>query len=179
MNLNLKRPCRDCPFKNDVSYQRGWLGAQRSKEIINTLFVRDGTFACHKTIGGHESKQQHCAGAMILMERQGKANQYMRIMERVGMYDRNALDMNTPVFDTPEQFVAWHSGSEVITEYQERQRRRQEDEANAISEELELQSPANSQDWKAAKNAQMEQLLTKLESQGIKRQPITLGIAES
>ena len=95
------------------------------------------------------------------------------------MYDRNALDMNTPVFDTPEQFVAWHSGSEVITEYQERQRRRQEDEANAISEELEPQSPANSQDWKAAKNAQMEQLLTKLESQGIKRQPITLGIAES
>ena len=71
-----------------------------------------GEFPCHETIdysgddsddGGSYQQtgdESHCAGALILLEKEERSSQMMRIMERLGMYDRNKLDMNAAVFDT-------------------------------------------------------------------------------
>lgn len=114
MNFDLIRPCEKCPFRTDCL--KGWLGRRRAQEIADALFARDQTFACHETTR-HDDEgemiphdgEQHCAGAMILMERKGRANQLMRIAERIGIYDRQRLDMAAPVFKTAAAFVRHHA----------------------------------------------------------------------
>lgn len=73
-----------------------------------------GTFACHKTTkpseyDDHEmvttDKSEHCAGVLILLEKIEQPNQMMRIAERLGMYDRTKLEMDSPVFDDPDDFI--------------------------------------------------------------------------
>lgn len=113
MKFDLTEPCVECPFRNDL---RVYLRPERVKEIIDCLFVRDGTFSCHKTNqtlvtveGDLETVEtrnsQHCAGAMIFLEKQGRANQLMRISERLGFYDRRKLDMAAPIFDTGDEMI--------------------------------------------------------------------------
>ncbi|WP_020397108.1 DUF6283 family protein [Thiolinea disciformis] len=115
MQFNLKRPCANCPFRNDKPDQQGWLGALRAADIIVAITAQQGTFSCHKTtdIGDEgeviETKNtQHCAGALILLEKIERPNQMMRWMERIGKYDRNRLDMNAPVFDNTSDFIEFH-----------------------------------------------------------------------
>jgi hypothetical protein len=48
------------------------------------------TFQCHKTL--HTAKAEHCAGAMLYLEREGQPNQLMRIAERFGYYDPEKLE---------------------------------------------------------------------------------------
>lgn len=43
---------------------------------------------------------QHCAGALIFLEKIEEPHQMMRICERLGMYDRTKLDMDAPVFES-------------------------------------------------------------------------------
>lgn len=171
MELTLTKPCKDCPFKNDVDYQRGWLGEERAKGIIESLYEKDESFPCHKTTHKPRHKQQHCAGAMILLERSNRANQWMRINERLGYYDRSKLDMNTPVFDNPEQFISWHSGSEVETEFQKRQAKAQanEQEKNALLETEPKVANQETAQWIGKKEDQMARFLKDLEKKGIKR----------
>ena len=122
MHFDLKKPCSDCPFRTDSTV--GWLGEKRAEEIIDALFKKDQTFSCHKTVDyenedwdeetgeriyQNRAHEQHCAGAMILMEKTETANQMMRIAERLGIYDRHKLRMKEPVFDTAEQFVEHHT----------------------------------------------------------------------
>lgn len=87
----------------------------RAADIIVAITAQQGTFSCHKTtdIGDEgeviETKNtQHCAGALILLEKIERPNQMMRWMERIGKYDRNRLDMNAPVFDNTSDFIEFH-----------------------------------------------------------------------
>lgn len=115
MKFDLKRPCKTCPFRTDSL--KGWLGKGRAKEILEGITAKDQTFTCHYTTEFHEetgeviphSNDQHCAGAMILLEKYNRPNQLMRIFERLGAYDKDALAMDAPVFDTYEEFVKHHS----------------------------------------------------------------------
>lgn len=119
MNFDMTKPCGgecNCPFRKDSLM--GWLGKTRAEEIVRGLYEEDSTFACHKTTveDPHDFSErittkdsQHCAGAMIMMEKSGTANQMMRIAERLRMYDRTKLDMNAPVFDTPQEFIDHHT----------------------------------------------------------------------
>jgi hypothetical protein len=88
-------------------------------QIIDDLTQGQQTFACHKTtisVEDHEGysakqagpKSQHCAGAMILLKKIGRANQMMRWMERLGGYHPRRLDMTAPVFDSPAEFINAH-----------------------------------------------------------------------
>jgi hypothetical protein len=61
------------------------------------------TFQCHKTI--RKGEPQHCAGATIFLEANEQPNQMMRIMERLGAYDRHALDMDSPVFTDADEMI--------------------------------------------------------------------------
>lgn len=121
MKFDLKKPCRECPFRTDSL--KGWLGKERAADIIDGMYVKDQTFSCHKTVEYSEDldeetgdqlinnrvNEQHCAGAMILMERKGRANQLMRIAERLRIYDRNKLKMDSPVFQTQKEFIKHHT----------------------------------------------------------------------
>jgi hypothetical protein len=113
MNYDLKKPCAHCPFRTDC--RPGWLGRSRAQEIATAITDQQATFACHETtVEGEDGEQketndsQHCAGAMILLEKINRPNQMMRICERLGLYDRTKLDMDAPVFDTPKEFVKHH-----------------------------------------------------------------------
>lgn len=115
MEYDLKKPCAKCPFRTDCP--KGWLGKRRAQQIASSIVEQQGTFACHETTehdddtGEHvrTEGEQHCAGALIMLERIGRPNQMMRLCERLGMYDRTKLDMDAPVFDTPTQFVKHHT----------------------------------------------------------------------
>lgn len=114
MKLDLRTPCANCPFRTDV---RPFLDPDRAAEILEALVELDATFSCHKhndfeegddgeevVIEGRDA--QHCAGAMILLEKIGHPNQWMRIAERMGWYDRHRLKMDAPVYDTPDAMLA-------------------------------------------------------------------------
>jgi hypothetical protein len=108
MFFALRRPCANCPFREDCL--RGWLGRERAGEIADTL-RDDRTFACHKTTraGGSSGPEQHCAGALIVLEREGMIPQLARIAGRLGFYDPDALDPDAPVFDSLDDFVEHHA----------------------------------------------------------------------
>jgi hypothetical protein len=110
-------PCPSCPFRTDIP---PFLRPGRAAEILNALIEQDGSFQCHKTIDysavgdeefmdpiacARQKNAQHCAGALILLEKIEKPNQLMRAYERFRAYDRRKLDMTAPVFDTPEQMI--------------------------------------------------------------------------
>ena len=110
MKFDLKKPCADCPFRSDIA---GYLTEGRAEEIVEIISERDGTFSCHKTNTYDEesgemvetAKSQHCAGALIFLEKHDNPSQLMRIAERLGLYDRRKLDMSAPVFDEADDFI--------------------------------------------------------------------------
>lgn len=95
MHFDLKTPCKDCPFILNSS-TNSTLRKGRLEEIVDD--IRTGSsFICHKTIQEYTDKpvkEQHCAGALIFLEREDNPNQMMRIAERIGFYDRQKLDIN-------------------------------------------------------------------------------------
>jgi len=109
MNFDLKRPCAKCPFRSDVE---PYLRRSRAHEIARAL--DRSTFACHETthsLGAPVDRtEQHCAGALIMLESEGRPSQMMRIAERLGLYDRTKLAEDSPVHDSRAEFIAHHGG---------------------------------------------------------------------
>lgn len=113
MKYDLTTPCKDCPFRSDIE---PFVSAARAREILDG----GAEFACHKTVKygdevneeGEEiadtSKSQHCAGVLIILEKEEQPHQMMRICERLGMYDARKLDMDAPVYETIEDAVHAH-----------------------------------------------------------------------
>lgn len=105
MNYTMTNPCDKCPFRNDI---RPFLQAGRVRQIEASL--ERGTFPCHQTIDYSNDSEdgeplvpanaQHCAGALILLEKLERPSQMMRICERLGLYDRRKLNMDAPVYDS-------------------------------------------------------------------------------
>ena len=106
MSYRLTKPCPKCPFRNDIP---GYLTKARIRELERSL--ERSEFSCHLTTSedgwgeDHETyvssgKEDHCAGALILLEKLERPSQMMRIMERIGGYDRTKLNMQSPVVDT-------------------------------------------------------------------------------
>lgn len=104
------RPCKHCPFRNDIT---PFLRPERAADIAASL-QRGEDFPCHSTVdysqtsAGDASNAARCAGAMIICEKTDRPTQAMRIGERLGLYDRNALDMNAPVYDGFTEWVDAH-----------------------------------------------------------------------
>lgn len=107
MLYTLKEPCPECPFRDDI---KPYLNADRAEEICNA-----DSFACHKTTQSDSEdeegemlvtdKSQMCAGYLILREKMGQPSQMMRIAERIGLYDRRKLKMDSPVFEDADEMV--------------------------------------------------------------------------
>jgi hypothetical protein len=104
-SYRLTSPCPMCPFRSDIP---PYLNRGRVREIQQSLYD-GGQFPCHLTTDwgddddaehdyiptGHEV---HCAGALIVLEKEGRPNQMMRIAERIGLYDARKLRMDAPVY---------------------------------------------------------------------------------
>lgn len=109
----LKSPCKDCPFRSDVA---PYLSPERAQEIMNDS-CEDSNFYCHKTVdySGDDSegrvveKSRVCAGFLVTMEKEGRANQPTRIAERIGLYDRTQLDMDAPTYSSMDEWVRSYS----------------------------------------------------------------------
>lgn len=108
MKFNLKKPCKDCPFRKDSL--KGWLGKERASEVANYA-NNDKTFPCHKTTRGKESSEQQCAGALLLSKKQGKLNNnwLFRFAQRIGLFKANELSGEELIFDNEEEMSEHHS----------------------------------------------------------------------
>ncbi len=116
MKFTLTRPCDQCPFRTD---HPTYLRAGRVEEICDSLLNEQTSFPCHKTIhydvagvGHYLEGTQHCAGALIMLERMDAPNQLMRIMERIGAYDRSTLHMDSPVYESDQAMIHRHRTAE-------------------------------------------------------------------
>ncbi|WP_182102504.1 hypothetical protein [Niallia taxi] len=105
MFFKLKRPCKNCPFLKEGGVP---LAKGRLDGIVQELVEKDMDFTCHKTIdyksqmvettdGDEEfvkdyERNQHCAGALIFLEKMDRPNQAMRLGERLGLYNRFELE---------------------------------------------------------------------------------------
>lgn len=101
MKYDMTTPCGDCPFL---------LKHRRAYSVQRLAQFASGPFPCHKTADLEEShddgsggcytatpESQHCAGALIVLEKLNQPHQMMRIMERLGLYDHTKLDMEAEV----------------------------------------------------------------------------------
>ena len=100
VNYNLTTPCAECPFLKGSGFTWRSLQAHASGEFpchkASVLDEEDGTYQPRPG-----NKTPHCAGALIFLEKQNKQHQMMRICERLGMYDRRRLKMDSPVVTRP------------------------------------------------------------------------------
>ena len=116
MKYERTAPCKNCPFRSDV---KPFFTYARAVEITDSITHQQMTFPCHKTIDyddddGHETKEaQHCAGALILLEKIEQPNQMMRIAERLGMYDYKKLNMDAPVYEDVDEMLEAHYEADV------------------------------------------------------------------
>lgn len=107
-------PCKDCPFKKTSPLHEG-IGAEVAGMMTK---LDEGTLAhtCHMTdprtdhedAVNYEGPVQHCAGAMIMMEKAGKANQAMFLAELNDKYDPTKLEMNAPIFTKKEMVQVYY-----------------------------------------------------------------------
>lgn len=105
MNYKLTTPCDACPFLIGSGFTYRSLVEHAS-----------GEFACHKQCKVEEredegsvfvprgDKTNHCAGALIFLEKQNAPHQMMRICERLGFYDASKLDMAANVGSKPSDY---------------------------------------------------------------------------
>ncbi len=110
----LTTPCKDCPFRSDIDF---YLSPDRVRQIATELHANGGDFYCHKTLdygrddhGGEfdpsmEPRARVCAGALSTLENEERPTQTMRIAERLGIYDRTALDPDAPVYESINEWV--------------------------------------------------------------------------
>lgn len=115
MHYDLKKPCDNCPFRRKGGVR---LRPERAEDISQSMLSNQGApFACHKTTksvvrNGHCDRaitkdSQHCAGALIYADKQGRYNQTSRIMMRIGVYNPDLLDRAAydDVFDDEDEMV--------------------------------------------------------------------------
>ena len=102
MRFTMKIPCETCPFRKSNGIR---LTQARAKSIAKMMAsANGGTFPCHETVkddddGIASPNEIHCAGALICAEKQRNATQMMRIAERLGIYDAQALMQDNPAAD--------------------------------------------------------------------------------
>lgn len=127
---SLKKPCANCPFRNDLESNKGWLGKASAEGIINRLIYHREGFPCHKTVDydsiedsedgmqtRNTDKEIQCAGAISLLKYINEPTQAMQIAERLGFSKRLGLDtveISDNVVKSPEEFINMHADRQYI-----------------------------------------------------------------
>ena len=107
MKYDLAKPCDECPFRSDKKF---YLDSRKVTEIVDGLLYYNTGFSCHKTTTCKDRTAQHrnaqnCAGALIFLEKNNASTNTTRISERIGLYDRSKLDMDSPVYETKQEMI--------------------------------------------------------------------------
>lgn len=113
MKHDLSRPCKHCPFRKDI---RPYLRHSRVAEILGVL-GQGGYFACHETTEHDEeteetvvvNESQQCAGALILLAREGTTTKLHAFSKWIGM-PTATLDMEAPVYRSYTEMLRAHRG---------------------------------------------------------------------
>lgn len=101
MRFDMKTPCQQCPFVKGSTTNRT-LRKGRLEDIMKD--VRNGcTFTCHKTLDQEKRDQQHCAGALIFIEKEIPDHPMIQIAERLGIYDRTGLNMDADIVEAQKE----------------------------------------------------------------------------
>ena len=131
MKWNLTMPCADCPFRKKGGIR---LRAGRIRELWWYATDSQGAmFPCHKTTDREKANASHeasqCAGALALAEKLGKANQAMRMMERLDLYDYRKItqEAKDAVWDSLEDWTTHGNVDEPV----KRRKRSGEREGNS------------------------------------------------
>jgi len=109
-----KKPCENCPFRKDRPTQKGWLGEDRMRQIVDSSVLGDAPFACHKTlIDGQieEEKSRVCAGSLLLQKKfTPMGSVYSRTMVWAGYMQGDYSDIQgeNTVFDSLVDLIQWH-----------------------------------------------------------------------
>jgi hypothetical protein len=115
MMFDLKRPCRNCPFRV------GWGSKFRFPRARFEEIVHATSFVCHKTTVDDDEgegecvagpKAQECAGLMAVLTREKRPNQMMRIAIRLGWLNPEKLDPDAEAYLTLRAARAAHAGKE-------------------------------------------------------------------
>lgn len=111
----MQTPCKDCPFRADVSF---YLGEERAAQIVDDVILGDHAFHCHKTIIYGEldeiirtGNEKPCIGAMLAIAKErsdATANFWVRLGSMVGEIDIKNLDQNIEIH-SPLSFIEAHS----------------------------------------------------------------------
>ncbi len=88
----IAQPCPKCPFRLDVLGGGHFIHPRRAADIAEAL--RAGkSFVCHETTSCDDDGDRvtaagslHCAGAAIVLEREGLQNQLMQVASRLGLW---------------------------------------------------------------------------------------------
>lgn len=125
MKFDIKKPCANCPFRTDIAPF-----LNRGPEIAKSLSDDHNWFACHQTTPAGTGKrikradQSHCAGAMMVLWREGNPNIAMRLALLTKMITREQLEAPAPVFNSLEEFAAVNGGNSAKRKKGEKHGRR-------------------------------------------------------
>ncbi len=129
MRYDLRRPCANCPFRSDI---KPFLTPDRVLDLQAEIESAGKTFICHKTVDydcvsdegdyAGSGSDQHCAGALILLEKEfnGRSNgpgcmvnQMARLANRFGSFNPYELDIEAPVYESFEAMYDAHCKEEA------------------------------------------------------------------
>lgn len=104
-----KRPCSNCPFRNDgaeIELQPG-----RLKSIFAGLLADDhGTFLCHKTL---DTAPMTCAGAVAILAKAGRLPVIARLGLAVGIISESDIAASESMVISPEQLQNQYPSSDA------------------------------------------------------------------
>lgn len=93
-----KRPCANCPFRNDGKGIE--LNPGRLQDIVSGLLKDDhGTFVCHKSL---DKERMTCAGAVGLLSKLGRLPVIARLGLACGVITKDDIDASAAMVIEPE-----------------------------------------------------------------------------
>ena len=113
MELNLRKPCVECPFGQDSL--PGWLGPWNPEQILNV--IEHEQFPCHLTIPEELPDPldynieglEGCAGAAIFLNHCVTLSRAKETAEHQALIKANRADVNANTFQTREAFFEHHN----------------------------------------------------------------------
>lgn len=113
MKFDLKQPCKTCPFRLSEPSSPG-----EQAMVWSGIFKADHSMTCHDTIirdaAGNaipHAKEQHCAGAMLVLEAQGRRNDAMQAAVASGDYRPEELQVTADLRSATAASLAQGAGS--------------------------------------------------------------------
>ncbi len=107
----MRKPCNQCPFLKTAP--EGWLGNEKSTQIIKSTIESNEVFYCHKTVDYTENdgtvtdKTKVCAGSILLHKKEGRPNFLYRLLD-------DKITGELLIVNSAKEFIRLHSGNIIM-----------------------------------------------------------------